>query len=604
MCDTSDDDTVAAAPVPGSVTGKLDLLKTLAGQLAGEEWASLPGTVQDYAVRVIEEAEAAQTAIRGAALAAISDGPVLSWYGQQTATAFLVAETRITRPAARAHQAWARRHARHPAIMEALARMQVKTSVAAKICGWSDLLPEEHRAMADEILLTAWLGGCTEGDLVMLARQMREELDPGHDDKPPVPGVSIDTTIDGASVLHGDLTPGVTALVKAAFEKYAIKQGAEDHRTLAERQHDALGQICRQVLSLGGQPHHRPANHPGTSTADESPADDTTPPQDQTTQAGDHAADHHRPADEEPAVADPPDEEPPDEEPPDEEDDGLFAAPEPAAGATADRTRTDGAADGAGRPPRPVTALVHIPFADLIDLPQARALAAQWTRNAAITFAGENARNAAEPGYGGAWLTGDEARACTQDASLTPIVTACPDASIIPKLAAAGARLHKLLQAEQAGGTVDPRQRHGLAADLLGWAIKALSGRGGYASYLRTRLFAGTVLGYGSLVLDVGRQRHIPRQLRIAIALRDRHCGWDGCDRHAVKTEPHHVQHYAQGGHTNPENNKMYCWGHHHIELHQHGWHGTMHPDGTVDLYRPDGTRYIPGTQYQPPQQE
>jgi len=569
MCDISDH-TAAAGLMAGSVSGRLAQLKALAGQLAREDWASLPAPVQDQAVRILEEAEAAQTAIRGAALAAISDGPVLSWYGQQTVPSFLVAETRITRPAARGHQAWAKRHARHPAIMDALARMRLKTSIAAKICSWSDQLPDEHRAMADEILLGAWLGGCTEGDLAMLARQMQEELDPDHDDRPPAPGVTIDTTIDGASVLHCDLTPGVTALVKAAFDKYAVKQGAEDHRTLAERQHDALGQICRQVLSVAGQPTprpHAPAAGSDTTAGDGIPDDELTREDD-------------------------------------EEDDGLFATPEPPAGTTTDGTTTDGTgADGAQRV-RPVTALVHIPFADLIDLPQASALAAEWTRNAAITFAGENARNHAEPGYGGAWLTGDQARTFTQGASLTPVVTARPDVSVLPKLAAAGARLHNLLQAEQAGGITDPQHRRGLAADLLGWAIKALSGPGGYASYLRTRLFAGTVLGSGSLVLDVGRQRTIPRQLRIAIALRDRHCGWDGCDRDATRTEPHHVQHYANGGHTNPENNRLYCFGHHHIELHQHGWDGVMHPDGTVDLYRPDGTRYTPGTRYQPPQQE
>src|SRR5579872_1734167 len=107
MCDISDH-TAAAGLMAGSVSGRLAQLKALAGQLAREDWASLPAPVQDQAVRILEEAEAAQTAIRGAALAAISDGPVLSWYGQQTVPSFLVAENRITRPAARGHQAWAK----------------------------------------------------------------------------------------------------------------------------------------------------------------------------------------------------------------------------------------------------------------------------------------------------------------------------------------------------------------------------------------------------------------------------------------------------------------------------------------------------------------
>ncbi|HLJ99682.1 MAG TPA: DUF222 domain-containing protein [Streptosporangiaceae bacterium] len=583
--------------VPRSISGKLTMLRTLAGELARVDWAALPTTVQDEAVRVLEEAEAAQAAIRGAALAAISDGPVLSWYGQQTLTSFLVAETRITRPAARAHHAWARRHSSHPQVMDALARMQIKTSIAVKICGWTGQLPQQYQAMADEILLTAWLGGCTEGDLAMLARQMRHELDPGHDDKPPAPGLTVDTTIDGAAVLHGDLTPGVTALVKAAFDTYAAKQGPEDHRTLAERQHDALGHICRQVLTLAGQPHPSPATTPPSTGSTSSPDPASSQATTSHTPAAGNTHDSETPGSNLTDSATP-DGHPEDEE--DEQDDGLFATPAQPAGSTADGNGTN----GTGRPLRPVTALVHINVADLISLPQGHAFAKDWIRNGAVTWAGENARNAAEPGYGGAWLTGSEARAYTTGASVTPVVTGCPDTSVIPRLAAAGARLHQFLLDEQAGRAVDPQRKPALAADLLGHAIKALSGPAGYASYLRTRLFGGTVLGSGSLVLDVGRQRHIPRQLRITIAIRDRKCSWPGCDRAAIKTQPHHVEHYAHGGRTNPENIKTYCWAHHHLVLHQQGWNGTMHPDGTVDLYRPDGTRYTPGTRYQPHQRE
>jgi hypothetical protein len=254
-----------------------------------------------------------------------------------------------------------------------------------------------------------------------------------------------------------------------------------------------------------------------------------------------------------------------------------------------------------------VAALVHIPMSHLLDLPQARAAAREWARASAVTWAGETARAGEEPGYGGAWLTGQEAVAFTAGAMLTPVVTACPDTSVIARLAAAGHRLHDLIQASQAGGPAGPAglaERRGLAADLLGWAVKALSGPGGFASFLRTRMFAGTVLGSGSLVLDVGRSRVIPRQTRITVAIRDRTCTWAGCGRPVATSEPHHVLHYSKGGETKPENLKTACWLHHHVMLHQHGWNGEMHPDGTLDLYRPDGTRYTPGTRYQPQQQE
>src|SRR5579859_1731075 len=269
MSEIYDGDRPGAA---GGVSGKLARLEALAGELAREDWAGLPATVQDEAIRVLERAEAAQAAIRGAALAAFADGPGCSWYGQQSMTSFLVAETRVTRAAATGHAGWAKRHARHPRVMAALAAMQITVSIAIRICGWSDLLPEEHRDSCEEILVAAWQGGCTIGDLAMLARQMLEELAPDQDGKPPVTGVTLDTTFDGAGLLRGDLAPGVTALVKAAFATWAQKQGPEDHRTLAERQHAALGEICRQVLTLAGQPAPAPERDPASTT----PAGDDT----------------------------------------------------------------------------------------------------------------------------------------------------------------------------------------------------------------------------------------------------------------------------------------------------------------------------------------
>ena len=62
------------------------------------------------------------------------------------------------------------------------------------------------------------------------------------------------------------------------------------------------------------------------------------------------------------------------------------------------------------------------------------------------------------------------------------------------------------------------------AADLL-------SGPGRLASYLRTRL-APDIVASVSLPLDVGAVvESIPVRLRRAVAVRDRHCRWPGCEQ-------------------------------------------------------------------------
>jgi hypothetical protein len=58
------------------------------------------------------------------------------------------------------------------------------------------------------------------------------------------------------------------------------------------------------------------------------------------------------------------------------------------------------------------------------------------------------------------------------------------------------------------------------AADLL-------SGPGGLASFLRTRLLGARLAG-PSLPLDVGPSDQIPAAIRRAVILRDQHCRWAG----------------------------------------------------------------------------
>ena len=62
-------------------------------------------------------------------------------------------------------------------------------------------------------------------------------------------GVSLDTTFDGAGVIHGDLTPECAAMVRAVLDALSAPQGGGDLRTRPERYHDALAEAMKRLLA-------------------------------------------------------------------------------------------------------------------------------------------------------------------------------------------------------------------------------------------------------------------------------------------------------------------------------------------------------------------
>jgi hypothetical protein len=72
------------------------------------------------------------------------------------------------------------------------------------------------------------------------------------------------------------------------------------------------------------------------------------------------------------------------------------------------------------------------------------------------------------------------------------------------------------------------------------------------------------VLGARGEVLDIGRAaRAIPRQLRLALAVRDAGCCFPGCDRPAEACHAHHVDPWWRGGPTSLANLCLLCPTHH-----------------------------------------
>ena len=162
--------------------------------------------------------------------------------------AWLINKTRVSKGAAVGYTAWVRRAAEHPEVFAALAAGQMSESYARMICLWTGKLAQECRAMADEILLGAALGGADLRDLAGLAAEIlarSQPADPDGKDEVFQDGtVRLETTFDGAGILTGDLSPECTAVVQSVLDSLA-PAGAEDTRSYAQRYHDALHEAMR-----------------------------------------------------------------------------------------------------------------------------------------------------------------------------------------------------------------------------------------------------------------------------------------------------------------------------------------------------------------------
>jgi hypothetical protein len=194
------------------------------------------------------------------------------------------------------------------------------------------------------------------------------------------------------------------------------------------------------------------------------------------------------------------------------------------------------------------------------------------------------------------------------DAQIVPVVTGRVDPDVLDRLAAAllhhtpatpdepGPATPSPATPDQPGcadATTRARAERAARRMILAAAADLLSGPGGLAAYLRTRLLPGPAASV-SLPLDVGTATDtIPAHLRRAVAVRDRHCRFPGCDQPAAACQPHHIIPRAQGGPTTLTNLLLLCTFHHLIAIHRWGWGITLDPDGTVTATSPDGSKIL-----------
>jgi hypothetical protein len=476
--------------------------------LAAADATALTGIEQAECLRGLERAEAVHTAARATVLAAFCSGGGYEDDGHGSAKTWLRWQTRVTPGAAAGAMGWMRRLARHPLVRDALAAGRVSASWARQLCEWSDLLPERHRADADEIFLDAAAAGADLAGLAGLADEMRRRLAPpdrdddGFDDR----RLRLERTFQGAGKLDGDLTPGCATALQAVLDALGKRAGPEDIRSKGQRAHDALEEACRRLVASGCLPDRGG----------------------QPTQIVVHMGlDRLRGVD------------------------GADAAESAWAAAAAPGAECD--------------ATIVPVVTGRIDPGVLDRLAEALLR--------DTPPDAAQPGPGQPGPAGNG----------VPAQAAEPARPAGPQ-DAAGRR-------ERAAE--DRRVRAGRAARQM--VIKAaadlLSGPGGLASYLRTRL-APDVVASVSLPLDVGAVTEtIPVHLRRAVAVRDQHCRWPGCEQPVAACQPHHIIPRAMGGPASLANLLLLCSFHHLIAIHRWGWRIALLPDGTVTVTSPNGYR-------------
>jgi len=613
---------VSSVPAPASAAEALAMIRAGMGYLAAADPTAMAAAAQAECLHTLEQLDAVQTAARARILAAFTAGQGYAADADYSPASWLIHRTGVTRGAARGHLGWARRAAAHPEVLVALAEGTVLTeSMARTVCGWTDRLPEDCRPAADAILVAAARAGARQEDLAALAAEIyaRSLPDDPDDDEPKFGDrrLRVETTFAGAGVITGDLTPGCAAVVTAVLEALSAPRGAEDTRTKEQRYHDALQDAMRRLIASGllperaGQPVRVWAH---VTLAELRALDDGSVLQ--------------------------------------QEWIAEMAIRWAARRAAASQTGGDGAAWLDGKPARAICcdAAITPVITGGIDPAALDGLVALC-----LQYAGHGPRCAAPPATDqtsqAGRAPGRPGAACLRDGP-DPARTGQPagppddpDPAADPPggprpavdpLGGSGPAVDPLGDADPAGTGQpadppgDPDSRDGsdqpanpsgrpdpaVPADppgsdpcpagprpptpqagemlrhaIIRTAIDLVSGPGGLASFLRTRLLGARLAG-PSLPLDVGRSAEIPAAIRRAVILRDQHCRWaGGCDQPAAACEVHHVTHLADGGTTSVDGCALYCFFHHHVAIHQQGWTVALHPDGTTTARSPDGTK-------------
>ena len=515
--------------VPANAGEALEMLECAAGFLAGLDAADMPAEAIAEYLRRMEQVDAVQAAVRGEFLAAFDAKDGHLGDGQRTTRAWLVHSLRVTRGQAAEHRAVQALAREHRPLLAGLREGHVITkSVALQLAKWTGGIPAEFRAQAEEIVVASARAGAGLREMAAICAEIRyRTAPPDENDKHLDRGLCLDTTMDGAGVIRGDLTPECAAMVQAVLDALSAPEGSGDLRTRPERYHDALAEAMRRLLASNllparaGQPVKALVHIYFAELAE----------MDAGSVLQEKWIEEYR---------------------------ARWAAHRAAASVATG----DGGAWLEGNAARAIvcdamTVPVVLGDIDPGAIEELITACVQYHRVRARAAAGEH--DDRDPGG-----SDDDSAA----------ITAGPGDSARQETA----------WTDRTGELLAMLEHH-----ILGKVIQVVSGPGGVASFLRRNLL-GKGLGGPSLPLDVGQTDDIPAHLRRLVALRDQTCQYPGgCDQPAVGCEPHHVVHRADGGRTSLTGLKNYCHWHHHVVLHQMGWTLTVHPDGTSQVRSPSG---------------
>jgi hypothetical protein len=239
---------------PHTAQDALGMMQTALNYLSEADLGELGTAGQAEALTELAKITARTSAVQAAALAVFDAAGGPEEAGCQGVASWLARQTQVTKGAARGAAKWSRSLAAHPAVASALAAGEVSESFARQVIDWTGKLPDHMRDGSDKILLEAAARGCGIRELQIVAGKLWETHKASQpdedetDDRFAGRGVRLNTTFNGAGQLTGDLTPQCATALQAALDALGKKRGAEDDRTLAQRQHDALEEALSILL--------------------------------------------------------------------------------------------------------------------------------------------------------------------------------------------------------------------------------------------------------------------------------------------------------------------------------------------------------------------
>ncbi len=239
---------------PAGASEVLAKLRSLAGYLADLDAAQLPAEELGRYIRELVKADAVLTAALAPMLAAYDAKDGHQADGQKTLRTWLVHMARVTRAQAAQYKAIQALARHHEPLLAGLRTSAVTTSEALQLAKWTVAIPAEFRGQAEEILIAAAGAGADLRALAQICAEIRSRtVPPDPDGRDPAldRALFLDTTLDGAGVLRGDLTPECAAMVQAVLDALSAPAGAGDLRTRPQRYHDALAAAMKRLLASG-----------------------------------------------------------------------------------------------------------------------------------------------------------------------------------------------------------------------------------------------------------------------------------------------------------------------------------------------------------------